>query len=100
MTVFSRWLHSVIFLRGETQPLSEALQFGTIVGGDAAVAASAKQVKVTVEQVVGKAAGDNKLESERKAERIKDKVHNAIGGFKDTAQREIDVAASSFVPTI
>ena len=68
MTVFSRWLHSVIFLRGETQLLSEALQFGTIVGGDAAVAASAKQVKVTVEQVVGKAAGDNKLESERKAE--------------------------------
>ena len=62
--------------------------------------ASAKQVKVTVEQVVGKAAGDNKLESERKAERIEDKVHNAIGGFKDTAQREIDVAASSFVPTI
>jgi uncharacterized protein YjbJ (UPF0337 family) len=99
VTVFSRWLHSVIFLRGETQPLSEALQFGTIVGGNAAVAASAKQVKV-IEQVVGKAAGDNKLESERKAERIEDKVHNAIGGFKDTAQREIDVAASSFVPAI
>jgi uncharacterized protein YjbJ (UPF0337 family) len=50
--------------------------------------------------VVGKAAGDNKLESERKAERIEDKVHSAIGGFKDSAQREIDVAASSFVPTI
>jgi uncharacterized protein YjbJ (UPF0337 family) len=77
-------------LRGETQPLSEALQFGTIVGGNAAVAASAKQVKVTVEQVVGKAAGDNKLESEGKAERIEDKVNNAIGGFKNTAQREID----------
>jgi hypothetical protein len=30
--------------------------------------------------VVGKAAGDTKLESERKAERIEDKVHNAIGG--------------------
>jgi hypothetical protein len=30
-------------LRGETQPLSEALQFGKIVGGNAAVAASAKQ---------------------------------------------------------
>ena len=62
--------------------------------------ASAKQVKGTVKQVVGKAAGDTKLESERKAERIEDKVHNAIGGFKDTAQGEIDVAASSFVPTI
>ena len=62
--------------------------------------ASAKQVKVTVKQVVGKAVGDTKLELERKAERIEDKVHNAIGGFKDTAQREIDVAASSFVPTI
>jgi uncharacterized protein YjbJ (UPF0337 family) len=62
--------------------------------------AQAKQVKGTVKQVVGKAAGDTKLESVRKAERIEDKVHSAIGGFKDTAQREIDVAASSFVPTI
>ena len=62
--------------------------------------AQVKQVKGTVKQVVGKAAGDTKLESERKAERIEDKVHNAIGGFKETAQGEIDVAASSFVPTI
>jgi uncharacterized protein YjbJ (UPF0337 family) len=98
VTVFSRWLHSVIFLRGETQPLSEALQFGRVTRQWPR--ASAKQVKVTVKQVVGKAAGDTKLESERKAERIEDKDHNAIGGFKDTAQREIDVAASSFVPTI
>ncbi len=28
-TVFSRWLHSAIFLKGETQPLSEALQFSS-----------------------------------------------------------------------
>ena len=83
MTVFSRWLHSVIFLRGETQPLSEALQFGTIVGGNAAVAASAKQVKV-IEQVVGKAVGDAKLESDGKANKIEGKVQNAIGGLKDT----------------
>ena len=101
MTVFSRWLHSVIFLRGETQPLSEALQFGTIVGVTRQwPRAQAKQVKGTAKQVVGKAAGDTELESVRKAERIEDKVHNAIGGFKDTAQGEIDVAASSFGPTI
>ena len=50
VTVFSRWLHSVIFLRGETQPLSEALQFGRVT--QQWPRASAKQVKVTVKQVV------------------------------------------------
>jgi len=45
---------------------------------------SAKQIKGTVKQAVGKAVGDAKLESEGKADKIEGKVQNAIGGFKDT----------------
>ena len=47
-------------------------------------AGSAKQVKGAVKQVVGKAVGDAKLESEGKAEKIEGKIQNAIGGLKDT----------------
>ena len=44
----------------------------------------AKQIKGTVKQVVGKAVGDAKLESEGSADKIEGKVQNAIGGLKDT----------------
>jgi len=45
---------------------------------------SAKQVKGAVKQVVGKAVGDTKLESEGKTDKIEGKVQNAIGDIKDT----------------
>ena len=48
------------------------------------VAGSAKQFKGAVKQTVGKVVGDSKLESEGKADKIKGKVQNAIGGLKDT----------------
>jgi len=48
------------------------------------VVGSAKQVKGTVKQVVGKAVGDTKLESKGRADKIEGKVQNAIGGLKDT----------------
>jgi uncharacterized protein YjbJ (UPF0337 family) len=48
------------------------------------VVGSAKQVKGTVKQAVGKAVGDTKLETEGNADKIKGKVQNAIGGIKDT----------------
>jgi uncharacterized protein YjbJ (UPF0337 family) len=48
------------------------------------VVGSAKQVKGAVKQAVGKAAGDTKLETEGKADKIEGKVQNAIGGVKDT----------------
>ncbi len=44
---------------------------------------SAKQIKGKVKEVVGKAIGDAKLESEGTADRIEGKVQNAIGGLKD-----------------
>ena len=45
---------------------------------------SAKQVRGAVKQALGKAVGDTKLETEGKADKIKGKVQNAIGGVKDT----------------
>ena len=48
------------------------------------VVGSAKQAKGAVKQAVGKAVGDTKLETEGKADKIKGKVQNAIGGVKDT----------------
>jgi uncharacterized protein YjbJ (UPF0337 family) len=48
------------------------------------VVGSAKQVKGAVKQVVGKAVGDAKLESEGKADEVEGKVQNVIGGLKDT----------------
>ena len=52
------------------------------------IAGSAKQVKGAVKQVVGKAVGDAKLESEGKADKMEGKVQNAIGGLKDTLRRK------------
>ncbi len=48
------------------------------------VVGSAKQIKGTVKQVVGKAVGDTKLEAEGKADKIEGQVQNAVGGLKDT----------------
>jgi uncharacterized protein YjbJ (UPF0337 family) len=48
------------------------------------VAGSAKQIKGAVKEVVGKAVGDAKLESEGKADKIEGRVQNTIGGLKDT----------------
>ena len=50
------------------------------------VVGSAKQVKGAVKQVVGKAVGDAKLQSEGKADKIEGKVQNAVGGLKDTVE--------------
>jgi uncharacterized protein YjbJ (UPF0337 family) len=50
------------------------------------VAGSAKQIKGEVKQVVGKAVGDAKLESEGRADKIDGKVQNAVGGLKDTVK--------------
>ena len=48
------------------------------------VVGSAKQIKGTVKQFVGKAVGDAKLETEGNANKIEGQVQNAIGGVKDT----------------
>jgi uncharacterized protein YjbJ (UPF0337 family) len=47
------------------------------------IAGSAKQLKGSVKEAIGKASGDAKLESDGKADKVKGKVQNAIGGVKD-----------------
>ncbi|MGA7453141.1 MAG: CsbD family protein [Rhodoplanes sp.] len=48
------------------------------------VVGSAKQIKGAVKQVVGKAVGDAKLQSEGTADKVEGEVQNAIGSLKDT----------------
>jgi len=49
---------------------------------------SAKVVKGTVKQAIGKVTGDAKLEAEGTADKVEGKVQNAIGGLKDTLKGE------------
>jgi len=48
------------------------------------VAGSAKIVKGKFKAVVGKAAGDAKLQSDGKTDEVAGKVQNAVGGLKDS----------------
>jgi len=48
------------------------------------VVGSAKEIKGEIKQAVGKVAGDAKLVSDGKADKVEGKVQNAIGGLKDT----------------
>jgi uncharacterized protein YjbJ (UPF0337 family) len=50
------------------------------------IVGSAKQIKGAVKEVVGKAVGDSKLESEGKTDKVEGKVQNAIGGLKDVVK--------------
>ena len=47
------------------------------------VEGSAKQVKGSVKEVIGKAVGDAKLQSDGKADKVEGKIQNAVGGLKD-----------------
>ena len=44
---------------------------------------SAKQVKGSVKEVIGKVVGDAKLQSQGKADKVEGKIQNAVGGLKD-----------------
>jgi len=44
---------------------------------------SAKQLKGKVKQVIGKVVGDSKLQADGKADVVKGKIQNAVGGIKD-----------------
>ena len=52
------------------------------------IAGSAKQMSGAVKQLIGKAAGDAKLESEGKAGKLDGKIQNTIGGLKDALKGE------------
>jgi uncharacterized protein YjbJ (UPF0337 family) len=50
------------------------------------IAGSAKEIKGSVKEVIGKATGDAKLQDDGKKEKIEGKIQNAIGGAKDTVR--------------
>ena len=51
------------------------------------IAGSAKEIKGSVKEAVGKTVGDAKLESDGKSDKVEGKVQNAIGGLKDALKR-------------
>jgi uncharacterized protein YjbJ (UPF0337 family) len=51
------------------------------------VQGSAKQVVGGIKEVVGKVLGDQKTESEGKAEKVAGKIQNAVGGLKDALKK-------------
>jgi uncharacterized protein YjbJ (UPF0337 family) len=51
------------------------------------IAGAAKQIKGSVKEVVGKAVGDAKLQSDGKADKLEGKVQNAVGGIKDALRK-------------
>jgi uncharacterized protein YjbJ (UPF0337 family) len=48
------------------------------------IAGSAKKIKGSIKETIGKATGDAKLEAEGRADKVEGKIQNAIGGLKDT----------------
>jgi uncharacterized protein YjbJ (UPF0337 family) len=52
------------------------------------IAGSAKQIKGSVKETIGKATGDAKLQADGRADKVEGKVQNAIGGVKD-AMRDV-----------
>ena len=54
------------------------------------IAGTAKEVKGSVKEAVGKVVGDAKLQSDGKAEQTAGKIQNAVGGLKDTVREIVE----------
>jgi len=50
------------------------------------IAGAAKEIKGSVKEAIGKAVGDDKLQSDGKADKVEGKVQNAVGGLKALKQ--------------
>jgi uncharacterized protein YjbJ (UPF0337 family) len=48
------------------------------------IAGSAKEIKGSIKEAVGKAIGGAKLQSEGESDQLEGKIQNAVGGVKDT----------------
>ena len=51
------------------------------------IAGAAKAAKGSLKETVGKAVGDAKLQSDGKADKLKGKIQNAVGGLKDALKK-------------
>jgi uncharacterized protein YjbJ (UPF0337 family) len=47
------------------------------------IAGAAKAIKGSIKEAAGKTAGDAKLQSDGKTDKVEGKIQNAIGGLKD-----------------
>ena len=47
------------------------------------IAGSAKKIKGSIKETIGKATGDAKLEADGKSDKVEAKIQNALGGLKD-----------------
>jgi uncharacterized protein YjbJ (UPF0337 family) len=47
------------------------------------ISGAVKEIKGSINEIVGKATGDAKLEAEGKADKVEGNVQNAVGGLKD-----------------
>jgi uncharacterized protein YjbJ (UPF0337 family) len=59
------------------------LTFGVVTMNKDRIAGTAKTIKGSIKETVGKVVGDAKLVSDGKADKIEGKVQNAFGGLKD-----------------
>jgi len=51
------------------------------------IAGSAKKIKGSIKEAVGKATGDAKLRGEGAADKVEGKVQNAVGSAKDALRK-------------
>jgi uncharacterized protein YjbJ (UPF0337 family) len=76
--MFSRYRHS-----NHSMQIEDHMNKDRIEG-------STKQTKGKIKEVVGKATGDSKLETEGKADQAAGKIQNTVGGLKDTVKEALD----------
>ena len=51
---------------------------------------SADQAKGAMKDAAGKVTGDQKLQAEGKAEKVKGKIESAVGGAKDSMREQLN----------
>ena len=51
------------------------------------IAGTAKEIKGSVKETIGKAVGDAKLRSDGRADKVEGKIQNAVGGLKDALKK-------------
>lgn len=51
------------------------------------IAGSAKEIKGSIKETIGRAIGDAKLEADGKADQVEGKVQNAVGGIEDVLKK-------------
>jgi len=50
------------------------------------IAGTAKEIKGSVKETMGKSTGDTKLQADGKADKVEGKIQNAVGRFKDAVR--------------